>query len=225
MLEDMEKCRNTAIIVAAGSGNRLGSDIPKQFLKLNGREILSYSVKSFQNHPDVDALVIVTSAEYFEHVSASYPDCHVVIGGSTRQESVTNGMQAITDGTELVLVHDAARPLVSHDIISECLEKLMHFDGVAPAIKPTDSMIMINGEDFDPLERSSLRIVQTPQCFHADTLNKAHNSGVVDTDEMGLVRRAVPSARLGFAEGSPANMKVTRALDLEILQLVLNAGT
>ncbi|MCF6238000.1 MAG: 2-C-methyl-D-erythritol 4-phosphate cytidylyltransferase, partial [Candidatus Marinimicrobia bacterium] len=134
---------NTAIIVAAGSGSRLASQIPKQFLKLNGREILSYSVQTFLEHPEIHKVIIVTSAVYLRSVTSSYPECQVVPGGPTRQDSVSNGLSACSKNTQFVLVHDAARPLIPAYIIDACLQKLTTYDGVAPAITPTDSMVQI----------------------------------------------------------------------------------
>ncbi len=224
MLDDMGKSTNTAIIVAAGTGSRLGSDIPKQFLTLNGREILSYSVETFSHHPNIDHTIIVTSADYFDKVAEDYPECHVVLGGETRQESVANGLRVCPEQTDLVLVHDAARPLIGANIIDHCLELLKTLDGVAPAIKPNDSMVQIEGDDFLALDRGSLRIIQTPQCFHLQVLKKAHGTGVIDTDEIGLVSRSVPSAQIGFVEGSAAGMKITTSMDLEFLELLLAKG-
>jgi len=222
MLNDMTKSNNTAIIVAAGIGSRLSSDIPKQYLKLKDVEILAYSVRSFKAHPEIDEVIIVTSANYLEHVSKEYPECNVVKGGATRQDSVFKGLQACSPDTHIVLVHDAARPLIPSRVIDRCLSSLEKYEGVAPALKPVDSMIQLDDSGFRNLRRENLRIIQTPQCFHIDILRAAHASGIIDTDELGLVKQSNPQVRLGFIEGEPQLMKLTSSRDFDLIKLYLS---
>ena len=224
MLNDMNGKMNSSIIVAAGSGSRLASETPKQFLKLKDVEILAYSVQSFLKHPEINEVIIVTSADYLDHVIHQYPDCKVVVGGETRQDSVFNGLQACSPDTDIVLIHDAARPLLPSRVIDNCLSSLETYDGVAPAIMPVDSMVQLEDSGFRNLRRDSLRTIQTPQCFHMAILKAAHASGKIDTDEMGLVKQSNPHARLGFVEGAPETMKVTRPIDLEIIEIYLDAA-
>ncbi len=219
----MTKTINTAIIVAAGSGSRLTSEIPKQYLKLRNVEILAYSVRSFLDHPEIGAVIIVASADYLEQVRIRYPNCKVVMGGETRQDSVFNGLQACSEDTDIVMVHDAARPLIPTRVIDSCLSSLRKHDGVAPALKPVDSMIQLMDSGFNNLQRDKLRIVQTPQCFRIDVLKAAHASGIIDTDEIGLVKQSNPQAQLEFIEGAPETMKVTKLIDLEIIDFYLDA--
>jgi len=223
MLCDMQKGKYSAIIVAAGSGSRFGAEIPKQFLLVNGVEVLSMSVRAFLNHPAISEVIIVTSATFLDGVKSRYPKCQVVLGGTTRQDSVFKGLNACSENTEFVLVHDAARPIIPKRIIDACLEKLVDFDGVAPAIIPTDSMVKIEAEGFSSLDRNELRIVQTPQCFRISVLQDAHKSGRIDTDEIGLVKQAIPTARLGFVEGLAEMMKITRLADLDFLRIYLKS--
>ena len=222
MLKDMTGKINTAIIVAAGSGKRLTSETPKQFLKLRGVEILSYSVQAFMTHPKIDKVIIVTSKNFLDHVKGQYPDCKIVSGGDTRQDSVFNGLQACSPETDNVLIHDAARPLIPTHVIDACLSRLETYEGVAPAVKPVDSMVEVGAPGFRNLQRDSLRIIQTPQCFHLDILKAAHASGKIDTDEIGLVKQYNPQARLDFVEGAPETMKVTRQIDLKIIEMYLH---
>lgn len=223
MLHDMHQMKNTAIIVAAGSGSRLGSEVPKQFLTLNGQEILSYSVSTFLEHSDISDVIIVTSQAFLGQVRSKYPECQVVLGGATRQDSVYNGLQACGSTTTHVLVHDAARPLLPATIIDRCLHALTTHDGVAPAIKPVDSMVRLLDDDFQSLKRAELRIVQTPQCFPIDILLKAHASRLVDTDEMGLVKQALPDVSLRFIEGAQETIKITQPADIETAKIFLRA--
>lgn len=224
MLKDMTNFNNSAIVVAAGSGSRLTSKKPKQFLTLRGVEVLAYSVQTFLAHPSIDEVIIVTSNEYYEHVTNQYPDCKVVIGGKTRQDSVGNGLKACKSSAEHVLVHDAARPLIPAQIIDKCLNALKDAHGVAPAILPVDSMIELKGQGFRNLHRDDLRIIQTPQCFHIDVLRNAHASGNSDTDEIGLVRQSNPQAKLVFVEGATETMKITRPSDLDIIGIYLQGS-
>jgi len=221
MLKDMTGSFNTAIVVAAGSGSRLASEIPKQFLKLRGLEILAYSVQTFLAHPKINEVIIVTSKPYLDHVAREYPDCKVIPGGETRQDSVFNGLNACAANTDIVLVHDAARPLIPARIIDECLVSLKTLDGVAPAVMPIDSMVVMDVTGFRNLPRESLRIIQTPQCFHFNILRDAHDSGKTYTDEMGLVKQSNPQARLGLVDGAPETIKLTRPIDLEIIEMYL----
>lgn len=223
MLDDMDSNFNTAIIVAAGSGSRLASKTPKQFLELRGVELLSYSVNSFLSHPLIHDVLIVTSTDFLKHVRRQYPNCQVVPGGSTRQDSVFNGLEACNNKTTHVLVHDAARPLLPERVISECLGMLETYDGVAPAVTPVDSMVEIEGDTFRNLNRENLRIIQTPQCFRVNVLKSAHATGNVDTDELGLVKQSLPEAKLTLIEGAPETMKVTHPADLTLIDLYLRA--
>jgi 2-C-methyl-D-erythritol 4-phosphate cytidylyltransferase len=222
MLKDMKRAKHSAIIVAAGAGSRFGSDTPKQFLHLRGREVLSYSIESFLQHPEIDELIVVTSSPFRSHVSKTYPQCKVVLGGATRQKSVGSGLDACDPDCHIVLVHDAARPLIPTSVIDACLDALSEFDGVAPAIPPVDSMVLLEGGGFRNLNRQHLRIIQTPQCFKVDVLRKAHASGLVDTDELGLVRRSVPEARLTLVAGDPQTMKLTCQEDFDRIAFYLN---
>ena len=217
----MQSLLNTAIIVAAGSGSRLGGNIPKQFLLLDGKEILSYSVAAFAQHPDIHDIIIVTSQAFLDHVSYEYPHCQVVLGGETRQDSVGRGLLACPESTTNVLVHDAARPFISDEVVSNCLSALENHDGAAPAMIPADSMVKVNGREIENLNRADLRIVQTPQCLKFDVLKRAHASGLVDTDEFGLVRQAIPEADLTFVQGQAETMKITHPDDLELARVYL----
>lgn len=221
MLQDMQKRKNIAIIVAAGTGSRFGDGRPKQFLKLKGREILDYSVTSFSSHPLIHEVIIVTSNTHMDHVAQKYPNCTVALGGASRQDSVFNGLKACPKEAVHVLVHDAARPLVPSTLIDSCLQALEQYDGVAPAIKPVDSMVTLTEKTFEALSREDLRIVQTPQCFRAEVLKEAHASDIVDTDEMGLVKQAIPNAKLTLIDGAPETMKITRSSDLILIESFL----
>ena len=156
---------NSAVIVAGGLGTRFGDKIPKQFIKIDGQEILSFSVNKFLEHPQIDEVIIVSHPKWMNHVSKEYPDCQVVRGGKRRQDSSLNGVMATSDKSTNVLIHDASRPFVTNSIISNCLSALNNAKGAAPIIDLNSSIIEYDGNSGNYLDRSTLRLVQTPQCF------------------------------------------------------------
>lgn len=209
---------NTAIIVAGGSGQRLESDIPKQFLKINGKELLSFSVNTFFNHPQIDQVIIVSHKDWLDHVKDSFPDCQVIQGGSTRQESTRNGLSIIDKNCKNVLIHDAARPLISDKIISDCLSTLSSSDGTAPILDSTNSLVNWDGESSKYIDRSQIKSVQTPQCFRRQIIENALRSSISGTDEIGIVLQVLPEAKINFIQGSKDNIKITTAIDLILLR-------
>ncbi|MCF7796641.1 MAG: 2-C-methyl-D-erythritol 4-phosphate cytidylyltransferase [Lentisphaeria bacterium] len=211
---------NWAVIVAAGHGTRMGGDLPKQFMQLGGEEILSYSVNTFLLHPAIHGLVIVTSQPYLERVKNAYQRCRVVLGGVTRQESSANGVAACPEEAGKILIHDAARPFVSQQIINECLAALDGYEAAAPVLPLRDTVVMSVGTAWQQLDRENLKAMQTPQGFQASTIRAAHASGVAGTDEIGLVLASNPDAAVHLFEGTPDNFKITTSLDLELAAIV-----
>ena len=163
---------NSAVIVAGGSSIRFGGKIPKQFIQLGGREILSYPVNTFLNHPQIDEVIIVCHHDYLSHVISHYPDCIVIEGGKQRRDSSLKGVRATDDGSENVLIHDAARPLVSKEIINSCLTALENACGSAPVIKVSNSLLKLDNGKASYLDRSLFREIQTPQCFKKKVYTK-----------------------------------------------------
>ena len=147
---------NSAVIVAGGTGSRFGNKTPKQFNRIHSKEILSFSVKTFLSHPEIDEVIIVSHPDWMDHVAIKYPECHVVEGGKSRQNSSLNGITATSSKCLNVLIHDAARPFVTAEIISDCLSALGHYDGSAPIILPTDSLIKWDGQKAISVDRSNI---------------------------------------------------------------------
>ena len=148
---------NSVIIVAAGRGSRLESDIPKQFINLDkNKSILNICVEAFKRNKLIDEIIIVVLEEWFEKIKKEFNQCKVVIGGNTRTESSIIGLNNCSKECINILIHDAARPFVSKKIILECIEKLKKYDAVIPALSATDSMIF---EDRNNL--SSPRYVES----------------------------------------------------------------
>ena len=205
---------NSAVIVAGGTGSRMEGDIPKQFIKLKGEEILSYSVTTFLNHPQIGEVVIVCHPNWIEHVKSKYPECIIIAGGKRRQDSSLNGVKTTSHDAEIVLIHDAARPFVSESIITDCLNALENSDGSAPILDSPNSLVKWDGTKALRVNRSEIKIVQTPQCFRNELILKALSAGIEGTDDIGMVLETFPDSRLEFIKGSPLNNKITTDLDL-----------
>jgi 2-C-methyl-D-erythritol 4-phosphate cytidylyltransferase len=206
----------TAVIVAAGSGRRMGSAVAKQFLPLAGRPLMAHSLETFLDHPEVDRVVVVLPA------GGPAPELPAgvtgVPGGPTRQESVRLGLEAAGDHG-WVLIHDAARPLVSSDLIDRVLAAARASGAAVPAVPAGDTVKQVDGEVIlSTLDRRRLVQVQTPQCFRTDLWREAHEAarrdGFLGTDDSQLVERA--GHRVTWVEGSPRNLKVTTEADLEL---------
>ena len=205
---------NSAIIVAAGIGTRFGGNIPKQFVKIDGKEILSFSVNTFKIHPQIDEVIIVCHNKWMDHVSTYYPDCIIVEGGVRRQDSSLNGIKAVSSQSLNVLIHDAARPFVSNEIITNCLAALKKADGSAPVMDISNSLIQVEKERTTHVDRSKIKEVQTPQCFEKEFILQVLTAETEGTDEIGMVLKTFSDSRLEFITGSPMNNKITSNLDL-----------
>ena len=209
---------NSAVILAAGIGSRFGSKIPKQFIKINGKELLSYSVNTFLDHPKIDEVVIVVHPDWAADVSQQYSSCKVIKGGKRRQDSSLNGVKATDNRTINVLIHDAARPFVSKNIITECINKLSNYKGSAPVMPVSNSMIQLDQDRVLYLDRNKIREVQTPQCFKKDLILKVLLSNLEGTDEIGMFIRKFPNLKLQLVDGSVENIKLTSKVDLELFR-------
>ncbi len=215
---------NSVIILAAGRGKRFKSSIPKQFMTIDGRQMLSFSVKTFYEHPLIDEVIITTSPDDFDQVKRDYPYCKVIHGGATRQASATNGVNAAQEGTKNILVHDSARPFVTNDIITQCIEHLDEYDGAAPIQAPNDSLIIVKDGKAGHIDRSLIKAVQTPQAFRIDVLREAQQSGLETTDEVGLVFIHNPDARIFFFKGSSFNFKITTRMDFYLAEQLMRSN-
>lgn len=213
------------LIVAAGSGSRHGGELPKQYQFLGGRPMLRHSIETFRDHPAIDRVRVVIGAGHAELYRTAIGALRLeapIEGGATRQESVRRGLEALaTDPPDLVLIHDAARPLVSRDVISRVLAALDETDGAVAALPVVDTLRRECGGIVD---RNGLWQVQTPQGFRFQRILAAHRAATDDlaTDDAGLAERAgIP---ITLVEGSMSNLKVTRAGDLATAEAFLAAG-
>jgi 2-C-methyl-D-erythritol 4-phosphate cytidylyltransferase len=210
-----------AILVAAGRGERLGSDQPKAFAKLGELPLLAEPLRRLDESDWVDAIVVVAPPGWEEPaiLLAEELGCAKVRacvgGGETRAASVRNGLAELPDDAAAVLVHDAARPLLSEDVIERVLAPLAEgWDGVVPGLPVADTLKRVgsDGGVEDTVARDGLWAVQTPQAFPVDTLRRAAAAGGEATDCAGLVEAA--GGRVKVVPGDPLLLKVTTADDL-----------
>ena len=221
--------KHTVIIVAGGKGLRMGGDLPKQFIPLQGKPVLMYTLEVFhQWDPAVELLLVIPE----EHESYWKMLCkelnftithRVVYGGETRFHSVRNGLQTIEDNGEnrLIAVHDGVRPFVSVDVISSCFEIAKAFRAAIPVISMIESVREINGGESHPFDRNRLCIVQTPQVFSADILRKAYEQPYDErfTDDASLVEASGHTIRL--VDGNRENIKITTPMDFRYAEIYL----
>jgi len=213
---------NSAIIVAGGTGSRIGGDIPKQFMEIGSKEILSYSVETFSNHAEINEVIIVSHGKWLDHVKENHPNCKVVKGGNTRQQSVKNGLNSCLNASKSILIHDAARPLISSEIITNCIQALESADAVAPIMDSSNSLVEWDGQEAKFINRDNIKEVQTPQCFNKEVIQKALNIGIEGTDEIGLLLQVIPNSIITFVPGAEKNRKITSEDDLIIIKSLIN---
>ena len=227
---------NIALITAGGNGTRMHQDIPKQFLNVNNKPIIVYTMEAFQNHPDIDAIEVVCLDGWHQILEAYAKQFNItklvgiVSGGKNGQESIKNGLNEINkkySKDDIVIVHDGNRPLVSEEIISDSSAKcLMYGSGIAAipcveAMLETDDRISSNKQ----ISRDNLMRTQTPHAFKLEKLLWAHE----EAEKMGI-KNSVASCplmfelgeKIYFSAGSEKNIKLTTPVDIEIFKALLN---
>ena len=228
-----ERPRAAAVVVAGGSGTRVGGPVRKQYLEVAGVPVLLRAVRSFLDHPRIDRVIVVLPPEDVDQPPfwLSDLDLTIVPGGAERGDSVWNGLEALSDDVDLVLIHDGARPFVSAEVIDRVLDASA--DGGAIAAVPVTDTIKEVGADgviAGTPERARLWQAQTPQGFPraalVDAYRQARRDGVAATDDAALFERYAGLVRVVM--GSHRNLKVTRRADLavaEALALAPEAGS
>ena len=211
-----------AVIVAAGRGERLGLDRPKAFAKLGGRPMLAESLERLDASDWIESIVVAAPPDWEEPVIllAEELSCGKVVaavtGGDTRSDSVRAGLAEVPEDAAVIVVHDAARPLVPPEVVERLLIALNEgWDGVVPALPIADTVKRVRGHEVvETLERSDLAAAQTPQAFVASILRTALGGDVSGaTDCAALVEAA--AGRVRVVEGDPRLVKVTEPADLE----------
>jgi len=218
--------KKTAIITGGGSGQRMGSGIPKQFLLLNGKPVIFHTIEKFSGL--CDDIIVVLPKEHFEFFEkhrqefGSHLKVTLVAGGSTRIESVTNALNTLS-GDVVVAVHDAVRPLVSRRLITSAFETAEEKGSAVPVVRLRESIRQLNGSSSKAVNRELFVVVQTPQCFHAEPLKKAYAKPEVAgfTDDASVYEHNGNSIQL--IDGEENNIKITYPGDIEIAASLLKA--
>lgn len=184
----------TAIIVAAGKGERAGGPVPKQYAMVGGKSLLAHAVTAFSTHKSIDQIIIVIGEGQTDLALAALGDMrvdHIVTGGAERQDSVAAGISAAGDA-DILLIHDAARPFLPHAVINRLIDALATSDGAVPALPVADTLSRGNQHLGDVVDRTELYRIQTPQAFRAEAIKTAHREwhGPVATDDAQMVRAA-----------------------------------
>jgi 2-C-methyl-D-erythritol 4-phosphate cytidylyltransferase len=213
-----------AIVVAAGSGSRLGADVPKAFVEVGGRTLLAHAVEALRADARVASIVIAAPVGELDRARTAVPDAAVVAGGATRQLSVASALAAVDPAAEVVLVHDAARAFVPPDVIERVIEALAGgAEAAVPTLPISDTIRTVDpsGELGDLIDRSGLLAMQTPQGFRRDVLTKAHSSATETdaTDDAALVEAI--GGHVVAVRGDERAFKVTVPLDLALAEVLL----
>lgn len=231
--------RTVAVILAGGSGSRVGLKIPKQLLKIAGKTVLEHTLDVFTEADRIDEIVLLMHPDHVgeaQRLAAPYPKVTTVLpGGATRNDTTTLALSTLSamGGADLrVLFHDAVRPLLDHRIIDECVAALDTYDAVDVAIPSADTIICVgdDGTITDIPDRSTLRRGQTPQAFRLGTIRRAYDLAMQDphftaTDDCSVVLRYLPDVPITVIEGSDQNMKITHPIDVFIADKLFQIGS
>jgi 2-C-methyl-D-erythritol 4-phosphate cytidylyltransferase len=216
-----------AIIPCGGIGKRTGNNLPKQYIKFYGKELLAYTIELFQKSSLVDSIIISAQKDYFqllEEIKQKYSFTklqNIVLGGKERQHSVFNALKSLhAEDNDIVAVHDAVRPLLSQEILSCSIETAKQYGAAVVAIKAKDTLIKGNDSVLSYVDRKEFYYAQTPQVFSykilLDAMRKAEAENFIGTDESMLVHRAGYNVKI--VEGSSLNFKVTNTDDIKLFE-------
>jgi 2-C-methyl-D-erythritol 4-phosphate cytidylyltransferase len=219
--------KHYAIIVAGGSGTRMHSAVPKQFLLLNGIPVLMHTINAFHNSKTQPQIIVVLHPDSHAYwndlcVEHNFTIPHQLVnGGETRLHSVKNGINIIEEEDAIVAVHDAVRPLVTREIIDESFECAEQYGNAIVAIKSRDSVRQIKDTRSQSLNRNEIYLIQTPQTFQAAQLKKAYLQLYQDsfTDDASVVEQT--GVNINLIGGSYQNIKITFPEDIAIAEFLL----
>ncbi len=221
----MEQPRVGVIIVAGGSGKRMGGALPKQFALVGGKPILAHTINAFHKALPTSRIVVVLPAEYIEfwkNFSARFEVARhsVIEGGKERFYSVRNGIEALSEAVDLIAVQDGVRPFASKELILRTVACAAEHGSAIPVVKAVDSYRMVNGDGSHIIDRTPLRIVQTPQIFAAPVLRAAYDTAFRSefTDDASVVEYS--GEKIALCEGEYSNIKITTPNDLIIAETI-----
>jgi len=229
---------NIALLIAGGVGNRMGQDIPKQFLVVEDKPIIVYTLEAFQKDPNIDEIAVVCLDGWQSYLQ-SYANQfnitklkQIIPGGNSGHESIRNGVMALAenhDENDIVLIHDAIRPMVSTDIIDNCIATTIKYGNAIVCIPCCEVMLSVENKNSTSstsnYDRDRLKRTQTPQAFHLKDLVTVHNKA----KELGIegVASASLFVEMGYevhiCPGSEKNIKITTPDDIEIFKALLHA--
>jgi 2-C-methyl-D-erythritol 4-phosphate cytidylyltransferase len=216
------------VIVAGGSGKRMGAEVPKQYLELNGRPLLMHTIERFISWDEnIEVITVLPEnqiiywMELQKKHSFTVPQT-LVRGGTHRYNSVKNGLKYV-NAPALVAIHDGVRPFVSAATISRCFETAARFGNAIPAISPVDSLRMMTGDETLPVNRLMVKQIQTPQVFSAEILKKAYQQPFSPdfTDDATVIEKM--GEKINLVEGNRENIKITTPEDLLVAPALLRA--
>lgn len=230
--------KNIAIIIAGGVGSRMGANIPKQFIEVNGKHVLAYTCESFQNHPLIDAIEIVC-VDGWEDVVWEYKEKYgisklkwVTKGGNSGQESIRNGvyhLKSHVSDVDNIIIHDGIRPLVDDDVLYDLIEKCNKYGNAVTSMPYNEQIFLVDDEisTIKYIPRETLRRVATPQCYKYKLLDDKYHEAF--EKKIGIFGSSYTNTmmvelgvRLYFAKGSDRNIKLTTPGDLEIFKAILD---
>ncbi len=225
-----ESLRTVAVVLAGGTGSRVGLDVPKQLLKVAGRTIMEHTVGGLHDCPEIDEVVVIMTADFVDDARTlllreDWPKLtRVLAGGRDRNESTRRALAALGEQECNVLFHDAVRPLISQRIVTDCVAALRTFEAVDVAIPSSDTVVRVDDDNqiVEIPDRSHLRRGQTPQGFRLSTIRRAYDVAAGDpdfaaTDDCAVVLRYLPEVPIHVVRGDEQNMKVTYPVDLFIV--------
>lgn len=231
---------NYAVIIAGGSGSRMGQDIPKQFINVYDKPVLIYTLEGFQKHPQVDAIEVVCIDGWHDIVRAYAKQFGIdklkwiVSGGSTGQESIRNGvyhLEGIAEPDDVVIIHDGIRPLVDETVLTDVIRKCMQHGNAVTSL-PYNEQIFVADDEISTVKyipRETIRRVSTPQAYKFGRLDSAYHEafekgiGIYGSSYTNTMMVEL-GERLYFAAGSDKNIKLTTRDDLELFKAYLKAG-
>lgn len=220
--------KNIGVILAGGSGKRMGNIIPKQFLIIAGKTVLEHTLGIFENHPLIDEIALVIAPAHTEMSNRILQDhpfkklVHILHGGQERYHSTLSALKAYAQTDCNILIHDAVRPLVDPRIISDVVRALQEVNAVNVAVPATDTIIEVDEKQeyiVQIPDRSRLFNVQTPQGFDRETLQRAFEKALKDphfqtTDDCGVIKKYLPEEKIRLVHGNPRNIKLTWPEDI-----------
>ena len=222
----MEQPRVGVIIVAGGSGKRMGGALPKQFSIIGGKPILAHTINAFRKALPASRIVVVLPEEYIEfwkNLSARFEVAKhsVVEGGKERFYSVKNGIEALSDAVDLIAVQDGVRPFATKELILRTVACAVENGSAIPVVKAVDSYREVEGDTSHIIDRTPLRIVQTPQIFAAPVLRAAYDTEfrAEFTDDASVVEFS--GERVALCEGDYLNIKITTPNDLALAEAII----